>query len=105
MSNSIPTTLALAAAALFLGGCSKDQASTNPGEATPDGGAKAAATAKKMKCFGANECAGQSGCDVPDDRVEPGSKGHACGGLNECKGKGWVLLTADECTAAGGEPL
>ena len=102
MSRSIPTTLALAAAAMFLGGCDKDQASATPGEAGPDGGDKAAA---KIKCFGANECAGQSGCDVPDGRVEPGSKGHACGGQNECKGKGWVLLTADDCTAEGGEPL
>lgn len=104
MSRSIPTTLALAAAAMFLGGCNKDQASTAPDEAAPEGG-KAAASAKKMKCFGANECAGQAACDVPDDRVEPGSKGHECGGLNECKGKGWILLTADECTTAGGEPL
>lgn len=103
-ARSIPTTLALAAAAMFLGGCSKGASTTTPTDATPDAG-KAAASAKKMKCFGANACAGQSGCDVPDDRVEPGSKGHACGGLNECQGKGWILLTADECTTAGGEPL
>lgn len=103
MSSSIPTSLALAAAAMFLGACDKDNATAAPGEAAPAGGDKAAAA--KIKCFGANECAGQSGCDVPDGRVEPGSKGHACGGLNECKGKGWILLTADDCAAEGGEPL
>ncbi len=101
MTNSIPTTLALAAAALFLGGCDKDQSSANPGDAA--GGDKA--TAAKIKCFGANECSGQAACDVPDGRVEPGSVGHSCAGQNECKGKGWLSMTPDDCTAAGGEPL
>lgn len=102
MSHTIPTTLALAAAALFLGGCDKDGASASPGETSPAGGEK---TAANIKCFGVNECAGQSACDIPDGRVEPGSKGHECGGLNECKGKGWILLPADDCAAQGGEPV
>ena len=100
MSRSIPTTLALTAAAMFLGGCNKDASTASPDDAAGD-----AKTAAKIKCFGANECAGQAACDVPDDRVEPGSKGHACAGQNECKGKGWVLLSGDECTTQGGEPL
>lgn len=104
MSKNLSTTLALSAAALFLGGCQKDAPSTtNPDDAT----ASSAETAKaaKMKCFGVNECKGQSACDVPDGRVAEGSKGHACGGLNECKGKGWKLQTREACDEQGGEPL
>jgi hypothetical protein len=89
--------LALSAAALFLGACAKNKADTSE---QPE-----AAPPKNIKCFGANDCAGQSVCDVPDNRVEPGSKGHTCGGLNECKGKGWLAMPPDECEAAGGEPL
>ena len=100
MSKNLSTSLALAAAALFLGGCEKNDTGTT----TPDDGATKAASAK-IKCFGANACEGQGKCDVPDDRVEPGSKGHACGGQNACKGKGWLLLTEAECSTQGGEPL
>lgn len=103
MSKNPSTTLALAAAALFLGGCSKQ--STDTGTAVPDQAAAKADPNQKMKCFGANECAAQAACDVPDGRVGPGSVGHACGGQNECKGKGWILLTQAECDEAGGEPL
>ena len=42
---------------------------------------------------------------LPDGRVEPGSKGHACAGQNECRGKGWILLSQQECSAKGGEPV
>lgn len=112
MSKTTSTTMALAAAALFLGGCNQDKAPTaNPDDAAKapaaDGVGDAGAEKKvaKIKCFGANDCTGQSGCDVPDDRVEPGSKGHACGGQNECKGKGWIQLTQAECDEAGGELL
>ena len=102
MSKNLPTTFALAAAALFLGGCQKNDAGTQ----TPDEGtANAPAASAKIKCFGANACEGQGKCDVPDDRVEPGSKGHACGGQNACTGKGWLLLNTEDCTAQGGEPL
>ena len=87
--------LALSAAALFIGACAKNTADKAEQPDAP----------KKMKCFGANDCAGQSVCDVPDDRVAPGSQGHTCGGLNECKGKGWLALTPEECEAAGGEEL
>ncbi|HET6582377.1 MAG TPA: hypothetical protein VFG69_02995 [Nannocystaceae bacterium] len=103
------TTLALAAAALFLGACEKDTSSTkDPGsdaagtEAAPAGDV---ASGKKIKCFGVNACSGQAQCDVPDGRVAAGSKGHACAGQNECAKKGWIQLTASECTSQGGEPL
>lgn len=97
------STLALAAAALFLGACEKGKGSTkDPGSAAAG---SETASAKKMKCFGVNTCAEQSSCDVPDGRVAAGSKGHACAGQNECARKGWVQLTAAECTEQGGEPL
>lgn len=98
------TQVALAAAALFAAACHHDKPST----ATPggdDASASGGATATKIKCFGANACAEQGACDVPDGRVEPGSKGHDCAGNNTCKGKGWVLLTAADCTEQQGEPL
>ncbi len=108
MTKSIPTTMALAAAALFLGACDKDKASSSPDDAAnPAAAAAGGETAKatKIKCFGANDCTAQGACDVPDGRVESGSVGHACAGQNECKGKGWVSLPEDECATAGGEPL
>ncbi len=112
-TKALPSTVALAAAALFLGACQKDKGETkDPGSdaagTETDGAAKPtgdAAKAKTMKCFGINACSGQSACDVPDGRVAPGSKGHACAGQNECAKKGWVLLTAAECTEKGGEKL
>lgn len=122
MSKNASTVLALSAAALFLGGCDNKDAppTTAPGVETPagddgaaaadagaaDGGEQASADGdKKIKCFGANDCSGQAACDVPDGRVEEGSKGHACAGQNACKGKGWVLLAQADCTEKGGEPL
>ena len=113
-TKTLSTTLALAAAALFLGACEKDRGATkDPGsdaagtEADAAGDAKTddMASAKKIKCFGVNACSGQSACDVPDGRVAPGSKGHACAGQNECAKKGWILLTAAECSEKGGEPV
>jgi hypothetical protein len=100
MSKNLSTTLALAAAAMFLGGCEKkDAGTTTPApEAAP-------ASSAKIKCFGANTCEAQGQCNVPDGRVEPGSKGHACAGQNACQGKGWLSLNATECAAKGGEPL
>ena len=110
-TKTVGSTLALAAAALFLGACEKDKGSTkDPGSAAAGTETAPAATgdtasAKTMKCFGVNTCAEQSACDVPDGRVAPGSKGHACAGQNECAKKGWILLTAAECTEQGGEPV
>lgn len=103
MHSARSVQVALAAAALFSAACHHDTPTTPPAEGA--NGGTPATQAKKMKCFGANACAGQSSCDVPGDRVAPGSKGHDCAGNNECKGKGWLSLTPEDCTAAGGEPI
>lgn len=106
------TTFALAAAALFLGGCGKQQPSTTApgsGAGTPaaaDGSADAAgdvaaegdaADEAEVKCLGINECSGQGACDVAGS--------HECGGQNSCKGKGWILAPASECERKGGKVL
>ena len=50
----------------------------------------------KVKCAGANSCAGKGECAAAD-----GS--HDCGGKNSCKGKGWVYApSAEKCTEQGG---
>ncbi len=102
MHSSRSVRVALAAAALFSAACHHDKP-TNPPAASAGGGTPAKAA--KIKCFGANACAGQSACDMPDGRVAPGSKGHDCAGNNECEGKGWLSLTPDGCTTAGGGPI
>jgi hypothetical protein len=51
---------------------------------------------KPIKCFGVNQCRGRGQC---------GDKsGNACSGQNACKGKGWIFMSADECTKKGGKP-
>ena len=110
MHSHRATQVALAAAALFAAACHHEKPTTTPGgdgAATPTATQPAGdvAAAKKMKCFGANACTGQGACDVPDGRVAAGSKGHDCAGNNECKGKGWVLLTDADCGTQGGQPL
>src|SRR5262245_57366298 len=113
MHTNTATQVALAAAALFLGACHHEKPTTNPGDAAASGGDKPAGDAAggdkqasaKIKCFGINSCSGQGACDVPDGRVAPGSKGHACAGQNECSGKGWLLLTQAECDEKKGQPL
>ncbi len=106
MTHKHASQIALAAAALFVSACHHDEPTKHPDGATAaDGKTADVAKATKIKCFGVNECSTQGACDVPDNRVEPGSKGHDCAGNNTCKGKGWVQLTTDECTAKGGEEL
>ncbi len=104
MHSHRATQVALAAAALFAAACHHEKPTTTApggdGAATPT-----AAAAKKIKCFGANACTGQGACDIPDGRVAPGSKGHDCAGNNECRGKGWLLLTEADCGTQGGQPL
>lgn len=117
-TKRLPSTVALAAAALFLGAChhAKDEtkspdadaagpASADADETTAPGDGATAEAGAKIKCFGANACSGQAACDVPDGRVAPGSQGHACAGQNECAKKGWILLTQAECADEGGQPL
>ena len=103
MSNSLSASMALTAAALFLGACSSSAKDTTQ---TPEPTSQNQRTsAAKIKCFGVNECAGQAACAVPDNYIEPGSVGHSCAGQNECKGKGWLSLTAEECDTQGGKPM
>ena len=45
------------------------------------------------KCMGANACKGQSACATANN---------ACQGMNACKGQGFVMMSKDECEAAGG---
>jgi len=99
MTTTHSTTMALAVASLFVSACKKEETKTPEATATPASGSE------KIKCFGVNECSAQAACDVPDGRVAEGSVGHACGGQNECKGKGWLLETATDCEAKGGEKL
>jgi hypothetical protein len=93
------TTLALTAAALFLGGCGKDSApTTSPDDAAAgaDGGAATADVDpnKKVRCYGVNECSGQTACDVAGK--------WDCAGNNDCKGKGWIHITKADCDDQGG---
>lgn len=103
MSRSLATSLALSAAALYLGACGKQPTpTTNPDAATAVDGTDDASSeatdevaAVEVKCLGINDCAGQSLCDVAGS--------HDCGGQNECKGKGWILVSEAECETKGGE--
>jgi len=100
MKNTLATTFALSAAALFLSGCDKksDPETTPPEASAPasDDASAGDATAK-IKCFGVNECSGQSACDVADS--------HECAGENDCKGKGWIMITKAECDEKAGTVL
>src|SRR5216683_1211348 len=42
-----------------------------------------------IACLGVNSCKGQSACKSFD---------HDCQVMNTCKGKGFILITEDECT-------
>ena len=87
------SAFALSAAALFLGACKDSGETKSPDAATAD---------EQVKCFGINQCAGQSVCGV--NKPELGIE-HACAGENECKGKGWIKVSRTECEAQSGEVL
>jgi hypothetical protein len=96
-SKQFMSAFALSAAALFLGGCKKA-----PTE-TPEDDAGAAADAdEQVKCFGINECKGESVCAV--NKPELGIE-HSCAGENDCKGKGWIKVTRADCEGQDGEVL
>ena len=57
---------------------------------------------EQVKCFGINECSGESVCGV--NKPELGID-HACAGENECKGKGWIKSSRGDCEGQGGEVL
>ena len=81
-------TLASAAAALLLAGCS-----------TSGDGANSASMSKKMadvKCGGINSCKGTSACATATS---------SCKGLNACKGQGWIKASASDCSEKGGKVL
>ena len=48
----------------------------------------------KIQCEGVNECKGQSSCKTLFS---------SCSGHNGCKGKGFLMLTPEECEAAKAE--
>jgi len=101
MKKNLASTFALSAAALFLGGCGKEKTPTSTPEATkpaptadanPD--AKVADPNAKVRCYGVNECSGQTACNVTGK--------WDCGGNNDCCGKGWLSITKAECDAKSG---
>ncbi len=71
--------LAAAAASIFVTGGATNAAATHH-----EGG-------ETVHCEGVNGCKGQSACATDHS---------ACHGQNECAGKGWVKMTAEECEAA-----
>ncbi|MGH0038425.1 MAG: hypothetical protein ACQGVK_25605 [Myxococcota bacterium] len=56
--------------------------------------AGAAGAEEKIKCEGVNSCKGSSSCKTFFS---------SCAGHNECKGKGFLMLTPEECEAARAE--
>lgn len=106
MKHNLATTFALSAAALFLGGCGKDAPSTTPPDgaaAAPDGAAAVgdagapgadADASRQVRCYGINECSGQTACDVAGK--------WDCAGNNDCKGKGWLKVSKADCDDKGG---
>ena len=72
-------SLAIAAAALFLG--------------APIANAGETGTAKTGHCVGANACKGHGACK---------SAANSCKGQNACKGHGFKAMKAGECLTKGG---
>ena len=71
--------LAAAAAALFVTGqATQANAAHHEGD-------------EKVKCEGVNSCKGSSECKTDHS---------ACHGTNECAGKGWIMMSPDDCDAA-----
>ena len=99
-SKQFMSAFALSAAALVLGGCKKTEPTNEP-DASADADASASAD-EQVKCFGMNECSGQSVCAV--NKPELGIE-HACAGENECSGKGWIKATRGDCEGQDGEVL
>lgn len=97
-NNKLATALAMSAAALFLGGCGKQKTDTATPDAATNGAGGGAAAAvdpsKKVRCYGVNECSGQTACDVAGK--------WDCGGNNDCCGKGWLYIAKGECDELGG---
>ena len=75
------TTLAAAAATLFLAGVAVSTVSSS-------------ANAAQGQCFAANACKGQSACK---------SASNSCKGLNACKGQGFSKMSDKACNNVGGK--
>ncbi len=71
--------LVAAAAAIFASGAAIQAVADHH-----EGGAK-------IKCEGVNSCKGHSECKTDHS---------ACNGQNDCAGKGWIKLSAEECAKA-----
>lgn len=98
MNLKLASSVALAAATLFLASCNKGGEPTKAPGASPGDAAKPPAdlaSDAKVNCFGINECSGQSACDVAGS--------HECGGQNSCRGKGWISVPKSECDSKGGK--
>jgi len=79
--KTVGTTLATAAAAMFIAGAALTGAPT--------------AAKADVKCAGINACKGHGAC---------ASATNACKGHNACKGQGWVSSASEaECTSKGGK--
>jgi hypothetical protein len=52
-----------------------------------------AADPAAVQCYGVNACKGQAQCK---------SAKNACKGQNSCKGTGFMSMSSDDCTKAGG---
>lgn len=79
------STIALAAAALFISGT---VLTAIPTTAMAD---------TSVKCMGANSCKGQGKCQTASN---------ACAGQNSCKGQGWVKAdNAGACAEKGGKVI
>ena len=74
------TSLAIAAAALFIAGCA------NQGGA--HSGGSSGTVSANVKCYGVNACKGQSECKTAMS---------ACKGQNGCKGQGFEMLSERAC--------
>lgn len=85
--NLSKTTLAGAAAALLLAGCST---ASDTAKMAKEPAAKMA----EVKCSGINSCKGTSACKTATS---------ACAGQNSCKGHGWIKATKADCDAKGGK--
>jgi uncharacterized membrane protein len=71
--------IAFAAATLFLSG------------GGPANAADPEMEVAKIKCEGVNQCKSHSACKT---------RLNECAGKNSCKGKGFLMLTPEECEAA-----
>ncbi len=82
--KTVGTTLATAAAAMFIAGAAMT-------------GAPTAAQADGVKCAGINSCKGHGSC---------AGANNGCKGQNACKGQGWVSVdSASACESKGGKVI